>query len=194
VPGDPTYYTCPCPADEACPHCGATHGVQPEPAPPTVQAWTCAACGLDFAITTVALSIVSVLPAPELRTGAFLNLLREEVHHRSGKGERTMTDVPICTCKDTADRGGDHGGAPGRSPLPPPEFGAACRHAQPDEPPMDLTLPGPESGDVGHGSPGAPCCTHGSTCGPGLFTCSPPTLPQQDASARDATSRCAALT
>lgn len=39
--------------DEACPYCGATTGVQPMPAPPSVQAWTCTACRTDWAITTV---------------------------------------------------------------------------------------------------------------------------------------------
>jgi rubredoxin len=32
--------------DDTCPGCGATHGVQPQPAPPTVEAWSCAACGM----------------------------------------------------------------------------------------------------------------------------------------------------
>lgn len=36
-----------------CPGCGATSGVQPQPAPPKVQAWTCTACGMEWAITCV---------------------------------------------------------------------------------------------------------------------------------------------
>lgn len=58
---------------DACPGCGATHGVQPEPAPPKVQAWTCAACGMDFAVTVInpAPSIVGLLPTPQLSTAAF---------------------------------------------------------------------------------------------------------------------------
>lgn len=39
--------------DDACPGCGTTHGVQPQPAPPNVDAWTCTACGMDWAITVV---------------------------------------------------------------------------------------------------------------------------------------------
>ncbi|MGH3896699.1 MAG: hypothetical protein ACRDTA_00305 [Pseudonocardiaceae bacterium] len=42
-----------CPQAEACPGCGATSGVQPQPAPPTVQARTCPACGMEWAITCV---------------------------------------------------------------------------------------------------------------------------------------------
>jgi transposase-like protein len=37
---------------DPCPYCGAT-GVQPIPAPPKVQAWTCTACRLDWAVTVV---------------------------------------------------------------------------------------------------------------------------------------------
>jgi len=47
--------------------------------------------GVDFAVTTVALSIVSALPAPQLRGQAFLALLRSAVH--SGM-EATMPDRP----------------------------------------------------------------------------------------------------
>ncbi|MGH3754655.1 MAG: hypothetical protein ACRDRP_18550 [Pseudonocardiaceae bacterium] len=74
--------------DQTCPHCGTTHGVQPIPAPLTVQAWACTACGLDWAITVVnpGLSIVGLLPTPQLRTAALLAVLRTEVTRRSGKG------------------------------------------------------------------------------------------------------------
>jgi hypothetical protein len=40
-------------ASVACPGCGATSSVQPQPAPPKVQAWTCMACGMEWAITCV---------------------------------------------------------------------------------------------------------------------------------------------
>ena len=43
----------PCPHAEPCPGCGATTGVRPKPAPPKVQAWTCLACGMDWAISVV---------------------------------------------------------------------------------------------------------------------------------------------
>ncbi len=72
---------------DTCPGCGATHGVQPTPAPPKVAAWTCTACGLHFAVTVVnahlarqppsparndiARSILGLLP-PEQRTAALL--------------------------------------------------------------------------------------------------------------------------
>ncbi|MGH3800190.1 MAG: hypothetical protein ACRDTD_08690, partial [Pseudonocardiaceae bacterium] len=54
----------------------------------------CAACGLHWATTMVnpALSIAGLLPTPQLRTAAFLALLRTEVHRRSGK-EHPMTTV-----------------------------------------------------------------------------------------------------
>lgn len=50
----------------------------------TVQAWS---CGMQCACTVVnpALDIIGVLPTPELRTAAFLALLRTEVARRSGK-------------------------------------------------------------------------------------------------------------
>jgi hypothetical protein len=37
---------------DTCPGCGATHGVQPTPAP-KVQAWTCTACGQHWATTAI---------------------------------------------------------------------------------------------------------------------------------------------
>jgi hypothetical protein len=110
---DPSTVTDPTDSDDTCPGCGDT-GVQPPPAPPQVRAWSCSACGLDFAVTTVALSVVGLLPAPTLRTAAFLALLRGDVCQRSGK-EHTH--------------------------LPPEEFGATCRRARPGDPPVDLTLP-----------------------------------------------------
>ncbi|MGH3799606.1 MAG: hypothetical protein ACRDTD_05620, partial [Pseudonocardiaceae bacterium] len=65
-----------CPTDpteaESCPGCGATQGVQriASTTSPKVQAWTCAGCGLHWATTVVnpALSIVGLLPTPQLRT------------------------------------------------------------------------------------------------------------------------------
>ncbi len=74
-----------------CPGCGALDGVQPMPAPPQVQAWTCTGCGLDFAVTVVnpalrvALSIVGLLPTPQQRTAALLDVMRTEVNRRAGK-------------------------------------------------------------------------------------------------------------
>jgi hypothetical protein len=65
-------------------HCSVTddgtHGVQPQAAPPEVAAGTCRACGLDWVCT-----VIGVLPTPQLRTGAFLAVLRAEVATRSGK-------------------------------------------------------------------------------------------------------------
>jgi hypothetical protein len=48
----------------------------------------------NWATTVInpALSIVGLLPTPQLRTAAFLALLRQEVHQRSAT-EHTMTDV-----------------------------------------------------------------------------------------------------
>jgi hypothetical protein len=70
----------PDPTDDACPGCGATHGVQPQPAPPEVAAWTCRACSLNWACT-----VIGVLPTPQLHTAAFLAILRAEVVTCSGK-------------------------------------------------------------------------------------------------------------
>jgi hypothetical protein len=42
-----------------------------------------------------ALSIISVLPTPQLRAAAFLAVLRAGVTRRSGKGH-TMTDTTVC--------------------------------------------------------------------------------------------------
>jgi ribosomal protein L37AE/L43A len=66
--------------------------VQSKPAPPKVQAWTCTVCGLQWATTVVnpAMSIVGLLPTPQLRTAALPATLRTEVTHHSGK-EHTMT-------------------------------------------------------------------------------------------------------
>jgi len=47
-----------------------------------------AACGMHWACTVAnpALSIISLLPTPQLRTAAFLAVLHTEVIRRSGKG------------------------------------------------------------------------------------------------------------
>jgi hypothetical protein len=82
---------------DTCPGCGATHGVQRiTGTSPTVQAEMCAACGLHWATTVVnpALSIVGLLPTPQLRTAAFLALLRTEVTQRSGKGHPMTICLP----------------------------------------------------------------------------------------------------
>jgi ribosomal protein L37AE/L43A len=83
---------------DTCPGCGAAHGVQRiTGTSPKVDAWMCAACGMHWAITVVnptvrvALSIVGLLPTPQLRTAALLAVLRSEVTQRSGKGPGTMT-------------------------------------------------------------------------------------------------------
>jgi ribosomal protein L37AE/L43A len=86
---------------DTCPGCGATHGVQRITGTfPTVDAWMCAACGMNWAATVVdpvlrvALSVVGLLPTPQQRTAALLAVLRTEVTQRSGK-EPTMT-VTLC--------------------------------------------------------------------------------------------------
>lgn len=86
-------------SDDTCPGCGAT-SVQPQPAPPTVQAWTCTACGLHWCTAVVnpalrvALSIVGLLPTPQQRSAALLDVMRAEVARRSGP-EHPMTDT-VC--------------------------------------------------------------------------------------------------
>jgi len=82
---------------DTCPGCGATHSVQRiTGTPPTVDAAMCTACGLHWATTVVnpALSIVGLLPTPQLRTAAFLALLRTEVTQRSGKGHPMTICLP----------------------------------------------------------------------------------------------------
>ncbi len=82
-----------------CPGCGAAHGVRPQPAPPTVEAWSCTACGLHWCMTVVnptlrvALSIVGLLPTPQQRTAALLAVLRTEVTQRSGKRHTMIATV-----------------------------------------------------------------------------------------------------
>ena len=87
---------------EPCPGCGTTHGVQRiTGTSPTVDAAMCAACGLHWVTTVVnptlrvALSVVGLLPTPQLRTAALLAVLHTEVTRRSRKGPGTMT-VTIC--------------------------------------------------------------------------------------------------
>ena len=91
---------CPTEAD-TCPGCGATHSVQRiTGTSPTVDVAMCTACGWHWATTVVnpalrvALSIIGLLPTPELRTSAFLTALHSKVARRSGK-EYTMT-VTVC--------------------------------------------------------------------------------------------------
>ncbi len=82
---------------QPCPGCGATHGVQPKAAPPKVDAWTCTACGMNWAVTVVnpALSIVGLLPTAQLRTAALLAVLRTEVTQRA-KEHPAMSDTIVC--------------------------------------------------------------------------------------------------
>ena len=49
----PSTMTDPTDNDDGCPSCGALDGVQPQPAPPQVQAWTCTAYGLHWCTTVV---------------------------------------------------------------------------------------------------------------------------------------------
>ena len=87
---------------DTCPGCGATHSVQRiTGTPPTVDAAMCTACGLHWATTVVnptlriALSIVALLPTPQLRTAALLDVLRAEVTQRAQTREHTMA-VSVC--------------------------------------------------------------------------------------------------
>jgi hypothetical protein len=90
-----------CPTEaNTCPGCGATHSVQQiTGTSPTVDAAMCTACGLHWATTVVnpalrvALSIIGLLPTPELRTSAFLATLRTEVTRRSEKGHPMTATV-----------------------------------------------------------------------------------------------------
>lgn len=88
-------------SDDTCPGCGATDGVQPQPAPPTVEAWRCTACGLHWCTTVVnptlrtALSIIRLLPTPAMRTAALLAAMRTEVTQRAQTREHTMAET-VC--------------------------------------------------------------------------------------------------
>ncbi len=80
---------------DTCPGCGATHGVQRITATAlTVDAAMCTACGMHWATTTVnpALSILGLLPTPQLRTAALMATLRTEVTRRSGKEQHHDRD------------------------------------------------------------------------------------------------------
>jgi hypothetical protein len=99
---DPSRVTDPTDSDDTCPGCGALDGVQPQPAPPTVQSWTCTVCGLHWVTTVVnpalrvALSIVGLLPTPQQRTAALLDVLHAEVTQRAQAIRNTMTTVTVC--------------------------------------------------------------------------------------------------
>jgi len=95
---NPSTTTGPTEAD-TCPGCGATHGVQRiADTSPKVDAWMCAACGMHWATTVInpALSIVGLLPTPQLRTAALLAVLRTEVTQRSGKDKDPTMTVTVC--------------------------------------------------------------------------------------------------
>jgi hypothetical protein len=70
------------PTDDECPGCGAI-----------VQVWGRAGragCrGRTQQLSTPALSTIGLLPTPELRTAAFLTVLRTEVARHSAKKEHT---------------------------------------------------------------------------------------------------------
>ncbi len=79
--------------------CGALDGVQPQPAPPTVQSWSCTACGLHWVTTVVnptlrvALPVVGLLPTPHQRTAALMALLGTEVTQRAKEHPAMLDSV-----------------------------------------------------------------------------------------------------
>lgn len=115
-----------CPTDpteaESCPGCGATHGVQRiVGTSPTVNGGMCAACGLHWETTAVVnpvLSIVGLLPTPQLRTAALLAALRAEVARRNQEAKTRRSPL-------------------GKSLEWPDRRNAAIR-VQPTHPPDDL--------------------------------------------------------
>lgn len=72
---------------DPCPYCGTTHGVQPTPAPPTVTAWTCTACGTDWAISVVNPHLRTTYPADLAATAHEIRRLR-----RTLRGIITLAD------------------------------------------------------------------------------------------------------
>lgn len=64
------------PTDDSCPSCGTTEGVQPQPAPPTVAAWTCTECGTDWAISVVNPHLRTTYPADLAATAHEIHRLR----------------------------------------------------------------------------------------------------------------------
>lgn len=83
--------------EQPCPGCGSAHGVQRiTGTAPEVDAGMCTACGMHWATTVInpALSLLGVLPTPQLRTAAFLAVLRTEVTQRSAKGHT----MPVTVC------------------------------------------------------------------------------------------------
>ncbi len=83
--------TDPIDSDDTCPACGAAHGVQPQPAPPAVDAWSCTECGMNFATTVLNPELASIVSV--LRTTAFLAVLRAEVFGAAAR--RAEHDPPV---------------------------------------------------------------------------------------------------
>lgn len=75
---------------DPCPCCGTTSGVQPMPAPPKVDAWTCTACGLNWAISVI---------RPDSRAAALLTDLGATAQE-IGRLRRTLRQ--LCTLADQA--------------------------------------------------------------------------------------------
>ncbi|MGH3769190.1 MAG: hypothetical protein ACRDS0_17485 [Pseudonocardiaceae bacterium] len=82
------------PQVEPCPGCGATSGVQPQPAPPKVQAWTCTKCGLEWVITWVNPHLRPVYPAD---LGELLRAARRTLRQFIALAEQadTLTDEQL---------------------------------------------------------------------------------------------------
>lgn len=87
-----------CPADEACPGCGTTTGVQQiTGSSPKVHAWSCTACGLDWAITVV---------NPHLRA-RYLTAAAEEIRRLRWTLRQVVTladDAPTITDQQLRNR------------------------------------------------------------------------------------------
>lgn len=86
------------PTDDACPRCEATTGVrQITGTSPKVRAWSCTACGLDWAISVV---------NPHLRAG-YLAAAAEEIRRLRWTLRQVITladDVPTITDQQLRDR------------------------------------------------------------------------------------------
>ena len=93
----PSTVTDPIDSDDTCPGCGSAHGVQRTPVTsPRVQAWSCAACGMSWAITTAnPQPYLDRLTATVEQLGAARFMLRQIIElaeHAPGLTDRELRD------------------------------------------------------------------------------------------------------
>lgn len=84
---------------EPCPACDQVEGVELTSSTARVQAWHCTRCCTSWAVSVVnpnvgaALAVIGLLPTPQQRTAALLDVMRAEVTRRSEKEHHPMADT-----------------------------------------------------------------------------------------------------